>query len=254
MLWRAARMAGWATLRFHDWNETETISIEQEEEVAIYGEPLFATRVAAQLERVLLEAPFDWLCSLPEEYLKRRVGYTSFYNIADLEYPTFLKPADDKRFRAQVFASPDDVPHYGLESEEVPMLYSEPVHFQSEFRAFVCEREFRTVCAYARDGQPIEDSRTIRSPRSSAPDVREFLHQIVHDRRVQLPPAAVIDVGWMNGRGWGVIEANPIWASAVYSCDPLEALMAIARACIPRAKAKSEMAKWILDRPVPDTN
>lgn len=40
------------------------------EPVAIYGEPLFARIVAAQLGRVLLEPALDWLVHLPRALIE----------------------------------------------------------------------------------------------------------------------------------------------------------------------------------------
>ena len=46
------------------------------------------------------------------------------------------------------------------------------------------------------------------------------------------PPAFVVDVGLIDGRGWAVLEANPAWASGIYGCDPDSILKVVRRACI----------------------
>jgi hypothetical protein len=44
----------------------------------------------------------------------------------------------------------------------------------------------------------------------------------------------VVDVGRMTGRGWGVVEANPAWASGLCGCDPAGVLPVLRRATVPR--------------------
>jgi len=45
-----------------------------------------------------------------------------------------------------------------------------------------------------------------------------------------LPKAAVIDVGWITGKGWAVVEQNAAWGAGIYACDPEEYLKVIRHA------------------------
>lgn len=51
-----------------------------------------------------------------------------------------------------------------------------------------------------------------------------FVHSVLHDPRVPLPRAAVIDVGRIAGRGWAIVEQNGAWGSGLYGCDPEQVL------------------------------
>lgn len=46
-----------------------------------------------------------------------------------------------------------------------------------------------------------------------------------------LPTAYVVDIGLIEGRGWAVVEFNPVWCSGLLGVDPdriLDVLMAAA--------------------------
>jgi hypothetical protein len=45
--------------------------------------------------------------------------------------------------------------------------------------------------------------------------------------------AVVMDVGYIEGRGWAVVEFNPAWCSTLYGCRPADALPVLRRACRP---------------------
>src|SRR5436305_70695 len=94
-LWRAAQAAGWETLRLPGWRVPESL---RDEEVVLYGEPLFAAIVAEALGLTLLEPPIDWLVSLPQQYRQRTVRCTTLAEARHLTEPTFVKPAEDKCF------------------------------------------------------------------------------------------------------------------------------------------------------------
>jgi hypothetical protein len=72
--------------------------------------------------------------------------------------------------------------------------------------------------------------------------------QLLADSRVGLPPACVVDVGRIAGRGWAVIEANSVWGAGIYGCDPVAVLEALSLAVMPRAELTPEDAAWA--RPV----
>src|SRR5439155_23989040 len=108
---RAARAAGWSVERLATWRVPEWL---RGQDVALYGEPLFAAVVAQDLGLALLEPPFDWLPTLPAEYLRREVRFAILGEARQLQQPAFVKPADDKCFLPAVFRSGEQLP-----SEEV---------------------------------------------------------------------------------------------------------------------------------------
>lgn len=65
---------------------------------------------------------------------------------------------------------------------------------------------------------------------------------------VDLPPAIVIDVGEIAGRGWAVVEANPAWASGICGVDPRVVLPVLRRACVPATRVAAEEFRWVRPR------
>ena len=51
-----------------------------------------------------------------------------------------------------------------------------------------------------------------------------------------MPPAFVLDVGVVAGRGWGIVGANPAWASDIYGRDPSGVLPVLRRSSIRRSE------------------
>src|SRR5690349_19362133 len=67
---RIALEENWQIERLSSYRVPESL---QQRRIALYGEALFATIVAQELNHVLLEAPASWLMSLPAEYLQREL-------------------------------------------------------------------------------------------------------------------------------------------------------------------------------------
>jgi hypothetical protein len=61
-----------------------------------------------------------------------------------------------------------------------------------------------------------------------------------------LPPAFVLDVGLMEGRGWAVVEFNPVWSAGLLSSDAGAVLPALLRATRKRGELSAEDARWDL--------
>jgi len=240
----AARAAGWAVERFPSWRLPDGWCGE---DVALYGEPLFAAVVADQLGLILLEPPFDWLTTLAEKYRKRAVQFSTLGKARQLGQPAFVKPADDKCFLAGVFRSGAQLPSEDILPGTTPVLVAEPVKWEVEFRSFVLDSEVVTLSPYLRSGELAqspdghwEDERTDQA--------REFAQSMLSDRSVNLPPAVVMDVGVIEGRGWAVIEANAAWGSGIYGCDPEAVLRVVRRACLPRGKVPATDVRWVVER------
>ncbi|MGH7194547.1 MAG: ATP-grasp domain-containing protein, partial [Candidatus Saccharimonadales bacterium] len=75
-----------------------------------------------------------------------------------------------------------------------------------------------------------------------------FCNTMLADRRVELPPAFVLDVGTIAGRGWGVVELNPIWCSGLLGCDLAAVLPALRRACRRRGELSEDDRRWVVAR------
>jgi hypothetical protein len=72
-LWKACITEKWQVIRAHDWKVPDI----SPEEVVVYGEPLFAQRVAQTLGLQLQEPPVDWLPRLPLRWRGREVRLTT---------------------------------------------------------------------------------------------------------------------------------------------------------------------------------
>lgn len=240
----AAHAVGWSVERFLSWRLPEGW---RGEDVALYGEPLFAAVVADQLGLILLEPPFDWLTTLPEMYRKRAVRFATLGEARHLRQPTFVKPADDKCFLAGVFPSGVQLPSEDLLPGTTPVLIAEPVKWEIEFRCFVLEREVVTLSPYLRYGE------LAQSPEGHWEDERtdpagEFAQRVLKDGSVNVPPAVVMDIGIIEGRGWAVIEANAAWGSGIYGCDPEAVLRVVRRACLSREQVPATDVPWVVKR------
>lgn len=246
-LWRAALDLGWGCHRLQSWRAPAELA--QQAPLVFYGEPLFVASVAQQLGHVLLEAPLDWLAHLPPELLRRRVRAGTLEQVLGWPGRAFLKPADDKRFPAAVYDDPSRIPCLELLPSDSPLLWSEPVDFVLEVRAFVLHRQVATASAYARHGDRVYEPWAQTGERH---DALAFLERTLGEERVPLPPAAVLDVGLLAQGGWAIIEANPAWGAGVYQCQATQVLPVLARACWPEGAVPPEDQRWVLPRELPE--
>ncbi len=242
-LWQAAIAAGWGTARVGKLGEAREIAEGIEPaEVAIYGETIVADMVAEVLGLALLEPDHDWLPRLPAELRRREVRLTTLAEARRLRGPVFVKPVDEKFFPARVYDVVDVDPGVG---DDLPVLVAEPVRFGIEVRAFVCDREIVDLSAYIRDGQiaRTDDGQWPLSPSEEAA-ARACLER-VFAAGVALPPAVVIDVGEITGRGWAVVEANAAWASGLCGVDAHAVLPTLRRVCRPRDELGLDERAWV---------
>jgi hypothetical protein len=103
----AAHAIGWEVVRLTSWRVPPDLRLVRP---VVYGEPLFAEVVAAELDLVLLQAPADWLAQLPARWRLRWVQCIIFGEACTLPGPVFAKPADEKSFPARVYAAGADIP------------------------------------------------------------------------------------------------------------------------------------------------
>jgi hypothetical protein len=243
----AAAAVGWSIERLPTWRVPDWL---KGQDVALYGEPLFAAVVAQDLSLALLEPPFDWLPRLDERYRKRRVEPATLGEARSLRQPAFVKPADDKCFLACVVQSGEELPKEDSLPATTPVLIAEPVHWRVEFRCFVLERAVETISPYLRNGELIQavdgtwqDERTAQA--------LAYAQQVLSDTSVDLPPAVTLDVGVIEGRGFAVIETNAAWGSGIYGCDAAQVLQVVRRACIPLDRVSNIDRPWVIERSVP---
>jgi hypothetical protein len=214
-----------------------------------YGEPLFAAVVADLFELALIEPELSWLASIPSDLRKRQIEFGNLSVARAQTNPTFIKPADDKCFAAKVYHSGADLPSDDILEASIPVLMSEPVRWEVEFRCFVVEGQVTTHSVYSRRGE-LADGDDGNWPASQAEldAALDFTRTVLQDSRVSFPPAGVLDVGIIEDRGWAVVEANACWGSGIYGCDPRGVLKTLFRASLRRAALPEVDRRWIVDR------
>jgi hypothetical protein len=187
---------------------------------------MYGPAFEAWLDVRLLSVADDWLCRLPRQYRQRSVRLDQLTQGEG----QFVKPAS---FRAQTFDAGIYVEELPAAAIGAPVLVSEPVDWEIEFRCFVLNRAVVAQCMYYRGGQLNRDA---EGSWPCTPDeeraATEFATALLADRAVELPNAVVIDIGRIRARGWAVVEANPAWCSGIYGCDPAAVLKVLEEAVI----------------------
>jgi len=242
----AAVEMGWAVERLQTWRPPAYLS---DRDVVPYGEPLFAAVIADSLQLALIEPRVSWLAEIPFDLRRREIQFTDLAAGRMLDRPSFVKPADDKCFQARVYATGMELPPIDSLGATSPVLISEPVLWESEFRCFVLERRVATLSIYSRKGELVETqdvSWPVPLPESK--DALDFANQVLQDPRVSFPPAGVLDIGVIRDEGWAVVEANACWGSGIYGCDPHSVLETLSRACVKRAALTEADRPWVVAR------
>lgn len=217
-----------------------------------YGGTDVADAVAARFDLALVEPPFDLLTRTPYALRLRAVEYARYDELRKFDTPTFVKPADPRRkaFDAGIYR---DVREARLESAldpRMPVLVAEPVEWLEEHRCFVLDGELVASSPYLRFGRPVwRPFNHERRPVPLLPQVREVCRRLPSSPELSFPPAFVVDIGYVDGRGWAVVEYHPAWCSSLLGADPAGALSAIARASRSRERLSAGDQAWIAAHP-----
>ncbi len=217
-LWRAAESLGWETVRLHGWQLSDDLkAIDQP---VVYVEALMAPLVGGQLGLTLREPPENWLSRLPERYRKRMTDLILLEDARKLTDRWHIKPPNNKEFPAGIMTG-SEIPEY---AQGPNVLISEIVNFEKEFRCFVLYQHVRAASIYLRDGI-LQKENEYQCPPEELAEAVSFAQIVLSEVRV--PDAVVMDVGYIEGRGWAVIELNAAWGSGLYGCDPAQVLQVL---------------------------
>ncbi|MFD7256097.1 ATP-grasp domain-containing protein [Streptomyces sp. NPDC059874] len=203
----------------------------------LYGGPLLADRVAGELDVAALQPPADWLARLPVALTGRRVEAVTLAQARRLRRPAFVKPPTDKLFPARIHPDGSRLPGPDAFDDDLPVLVSDIVRFDREYRLFVLDGAVHVGSRYS-VGPRLDPARLAQDP--YAAEVRAFAAELLAAADGSLPSAAVVDVGLLDEGGWAVVEANPAWASGGYACDPGKVLDVVLRAAGPKAETAPE--------------
>lgn len=244
LLRQAARELGWETLRLDgalipDWFDPP------DEQIALFYTAPHAFDIAAQLSRTLLGCNSDWTVKLPPEFLLRELRQTTLADALTLSGESFIKHSVSKAFPAAIYNSTTLA---SVTSRILPgacVHVGEPVEWSVEYRCFVIDREIATISPYQRHGEIIQDHSSLLGATQSELDAaRQCADTVLRSSAVNCPPAFVLDVGIIDGRGWAVVEFNECWASGIYSCDPHRVLDTLLRACVPSNTMTETERQW----------
>jgi hypothetical protein len=243
---RTALESGWTVERLQSYRVAENL---RGIDIALYGEALFTTIIAEELGYILLETPADWLTTLPFDYMKRQIQFTTLDTARNqFKEAVFIKPAEGKSFAAQLYNTADELPSPESQPDDMPVYVVEPVQWAIEFRCFIMERKLSTLSIYSRNDEIAEVDGEWLASDSEIADASTFCEKLLRDNAIDMPPAFVLDIGQIVGRGWAVIEANPVWASGIYGCDTAKILPILQRACVRADTISDEDKHWQINR------
>lgn len=225
-LWKAAASLGWHVERLASWRVPT--ALQTLPDPVLYGEALFGPTLAAELGLALLNPAEDWLVRLPFAYRKRAISLSTLGQARQLAAPAFVKPPNDKSFPAAVYSGAELPTEY---DDDMPVLVSDVVTWEKEFRCFILDRTLRTFSVYSRAGELQRDTAFHSTPDEDA-QVQEFMARLLADPAIELPAATVVDVGTIAGLGWACVEQNAAWGAGIYGCDPAHVLAVLQRASI----------------------
>jgi hypothetical protein len=220
-------------------------------EFGLYAETDIALRVAGLHGLSLLEPTLDLLARLPRKYLLRQVDFMTLSEAQTLTGPTFVKPADctAKLFDAAVYEAGQFIFCDDDLSPQTPVLASEPVNWEAEFRVVVRERSIIAFSPYIRGGWLARNAQgQWPFSQAEAEEMLSFAGELLADENVALPPAFVLDVGFIDSRGWAVVEMNPVWCSGLLGCDLSVVLPVLRRACRRIDQLSCADRPWVIDR------
>lgn len=187
-----------------------------------YGSMLFCETIAQQMNWTLKANSFDWLAKVPEKYVKRHIQFMTLGEARKITERKFIKPADTKVFDAKVYNDGGGAIDSQL-PDDCPVLVSDPVTWDLEYRCFVDGNDCLTWSNYIYYGAINEGKYHFICPENEILPI-EFVSNVMKD--IETKPS-VIDIGIIPGKGWAVIETNEAWASGLYGCDPSQALISM---------------------------
>jgi len=151
--------------------------------------------------------------TLPGElapFFGRSVWRTTLGEIRQNDAPVFLKPVDDsKRFTGHVRGDPAQLSITAQLPDATPVLASEVLSFEAEWRCFIC----RGVCVGAR-----QYAGPVFAPKPPASFVREMVSAL----GASAFAGYSLDVGLLAGSGQPVlVEMNDGYGLGAYGLEPV---------------------------------
>ena len=164
--------------------------------------------VVKKLRDYQIEIPeLDYPAEL-DKYLGRKISESTLDRVVSDEslWPVFVKPVRDKAFTGFVLKNEKDLPKFSGCTEKEPVLCSEVVDFQAEWRVFVRYGKILDVRPYFGDWRRSFDARIIE--------------QAVADYSTA-PAGFAMDFGVTDRGETRLVEVNDGYSLGCYGLDPI---------------------------------
>lgn len=206
----------------------------REERGAVYGGKIFCDTIADQMNWKIVRNPSNWLATLPEEYVSRKITLMNVAEARKITNQIFVKPTIETWFKADKSLG-TEIPKSWL--DDIPLLVSDVMKFTSEYRCVVKHRKVITACCYYLRDKTME-SRNLQAEYDLAKnyynnhdDVVRFVSKMLDDSRVECVDSCVIDVGRFDKDKYAVFNTKPANLAEMYGCEPVAMLDAIKSSC-----------------------
>lgn len=199
------------------WIKDEELA---KEEIAIYGNQTFSL-VLAHIYDIELISPDDTLIArLDREWTKRSIHLRQIGQIAESDFPVFIKPVIPKLFLAGIFKTHAEFRQAtnGLGSEEEILVSDIVEGIQAEARSYVKTGELKDIALY-------EGSADLESGRN-------FVVDFLRNNKNELPAVVVIDVAFSEQTGWFILEFNACWGAGLNNCKAEKVIECIVGATV----------------------
>lgn len=235
LLWQVAVDNKWSIYRIGFNPEDKLKTIPPEFRIAYYGGTLLGQKISNYYNLSLLEPSLDWLLTIPEEYLGRKVEYLKISSFKQYNVPKFIKNADNKWFPARILNA-NGIPDFNYIDHDFYVYVQDIVNFRYEYRCFILNRELMDMSIYP------ENKFYTNNPINEA---KQFIKKILNDGRIKIPISAVIDIGLTTEDKWLIVESNPSFASGIYNCAPELVFKTIIEASIKDEDLTDENKKFV---------
>ena len=177
-----------------------------QQKIAIYGNQAFAL-VLAQIYNVELVSPDDTLIvRLDNKWTKRYIQLKQINQIAESDFPIFIKPVIPKMFIAGIFQSLNDFKQIvaGLQETEEILVSSIIEKISAEARSYTKDGVVKDIALY-------EGSADLTGG-------RQFVSDFIESNKNNLPKVVVVDIAFSEQIGWFILEFNACWGAGLNNC------------------------------------
>ena len=185
------------------WIKDEELA---QKKIAIYGNQAFAF-VLAQIYNVELISPDDTLIvRLDHKWTKRFIQLKQINQLAESDFPIFIKPVIPKMFIAGIFQTGNDFKQAasGLPDTEEILVSTIVNNITAEARCYIKGNTVKDIALYERS--------------ADLSTGRQFISAFVEENKSSLPEVVVIDIAYSEEAGWFVLEFNACWGAGLNSC------------------------------------